>query len=104
MRGSNMVISSSGTINTLRWTILKNLPVTHPLRWFTALLCVALVSPANAWAQAPDPKPPQASVEFFYPPSPIIQHGTPRLVYEMRISNYVPLSYVLDSLDVSAGV
>ena len=104
MRGSNMVISSSRTITTLQWTILKNPPVRHPLRWFTALLCVVLVSPANAWAQEPDPKPPQVSVEFFYPPSPIIQHGTPRLVYEMRISNYVPLSYVLDSLDVSAGV
>src|SRR5690242_20954053 len=46
---------------------------------------------ANSGLQPPDPKPPQVSVGFFFPPSPLIQYGTPRLVYEMRISNYIPL-------------
>jgi hypothetical protein len=57
----------------------------------------------DARAEQPDPMPPQVSVDFFYPPSVIIQHTTPRLVYEMRISNYVPRSYVLDSIEVQAG-
>ena len=69
----------------------------------SALLCGVLIIPFEASTQRADPKPPQVSVEFFYPPSPIFQHSTPRLVYEMRISNYVPLSYTLDSIDVSAG-
>ena len=104
MPGSDMAIPSSRTITAPQWTFPKSPLVRCSLRWLTALLCMAVIFRANAWAQEPDPKPPQVSVEFFYPPSPIIQHGMPRLVYEMRISNYVPLSYVLDSLDVSAGV
>ena len=54
-----------------------------------ALMLIALIG-LDAQAEQPDPLPPQVSVDFFYPPSPLIQHGTPRLVYEMRISNYVP--------------
>jgi Peptidase family M23 len=75
----------------------------HPLTTFTALLCITLVLPPDIRAQRPDPKPPQVSVEFFFQPSAILQRGRPRLVYEMRISNYVPLSYMLDSIDVAAG-
>ena len=101
MPGSDMAIPS---FTAPQWTFPKSPLVRCSLRWLTALLCMAVIFRANAWAQEPDPKPPQVSVEFFYPPSLIIQHGMPRLVYEMRISNYVPLSYVLDSLDVSAGV
>jgi len=71
--------------------------------WLIVLLCSADALPPNAFAHPVDPKPPQVSVDFFFPPSPIIQYGTPRLVYEMRISNYVPLTYVLDSIDVRAG-
>jgi peptidase M23-like protein len=76
----------------------------HPWLWSVAVCCIAVeINCANARAQRPDPKPPQVSVDFFDPPSPIIQYGTPRLVYEMLVSNYVPLTYVLDSVEVDAG-
>jgi hypothetical protein len=58
---------------------------------------------ASAAADPPDPKPPQVSVDFLFPPSPLIQSGKPRLVYEMRITNYVPLIYTLDAIEVHAG-
>jgi murein DD-endopeptidase len=74
-----------------------------PARWLAGLLCIVLALCADVRAQEPDPTPPQVSVDFFYPPSPLIQHGTPRLVYEMRVSNYVALSYVLESIDVEGG-
>jgi hypothetical protein len=67
-----------------------------------ALMLIALIG-LDAQAEQPDPLPPQVSVDFFFPPSPLMQHGTPRLVYEMRISNYVPAAYLLDSIDVQAG-
>jgi hypothetical protein len=54
-------------------------------------------------ADPPDPKPPQVSVAFLFPPSPLIQAGKPRLVYEMRVTNYVPLTYTLDAIEVRAG-
>jgi len=102
MLRSNPAFSSFRPIQTGLRTAFKVPPLKGPL-WLSALLCSALAIPVNVSAQRPDPKPPQVSVEFFYSPSPIIQHGTPRLVYEMRISNYVPLSYVLDSIEVSTG-
>jgi hypothetical protein len=74
----------------------------HIVRGVCTLLFLGLMV-SNTRAQQADPKPPQVSVDFFYPPSAIIQHGMPRLVYEMRISNYVPRSYVLDAIDVQAG-
>ena len=43
------------------------------------------------------------SVDFLFPPSPLIQAGKPRLVYEMRVTNYVPLTYTLDAIEVHAG-
>jgi len=58
---------------------------------------------ASAAADPPDPKPPQVSVDFLFPPSPLIQAGKPRLVYEMRVTNYVPLTYTLDAIEVHAG-
>jgi hypothetical protein len=50
-----------------------------------------------------DPKPPQVTLDFNFPPSPLFQHGTARLVYEMVITNYVSLAYTLDSIEVAAG-
>jgi hypothetical protein len=50
-------------------------------------------SAASAQAAAIDPKPPHVTVNFIFPPSPLIQHGTARLVYEMVITNYVPPAY-----------
>jgi hypothetical protein len=73
----------------------------------TALLCLMTLLGgglvADAQQRSADPKPPQVSIDFFFPPNLLIQHGAPQLVYEMRISNYVPLTYVLDSIDVRAG-
>ena len=60
-------------------------------------------SAAAAPAVATDPKPPQVTVNFIFPPSPLIQHGTARLVYEMVITNYVPPAYTLESIEVDAG-
>jgi murein DD-endopeptidase MepM/ murein hydrolase activator NlpD len=56
-----------------------------------------------ARAALADPKPPQVTASFIYPPSPLIQYGTAWLVYEMVITNYIPPSYTLDSIAVSAG-
>jgi hypothetical protein len=65
------------------------------------------LSPVGSSAAAPtaatDPKPPQVTVNFIFPPSPLIQHGTARLVYEMVITNYVPAAYTLESIEVDAG-
>jgi len=78
-------------------------PAQYLLRRLGLLLCACLIMTAVSWAQEVDPKPPQVSVDFYYPPSPLMQHGTPRLVYEMLLSEYPPTSYELDSIDVSAG-
>jgi hypothetical protein len=96
-------VPSDRAIPTVQGTTSKSPRRKYFSPMLGALLVSALALAVDARAQRPDPKPPQVGVEFFYPPSPIIQHGTPRLVYEMRISNYVPLAYVLDSIDVSAG-
>jgi hypothetical protein len=97
MRGKIFSSSGSGRI-----TRCNRLPVTLVFVLFLLFLFRGGVIDV-AWAQSPDPKPPQVSVEYFYPPSPLIQYGTARLVYEMRVSDYVPLSYELDSIDVDAG-
>jgi hypothetical protein len=66
--------------------------------------CVfSLIIATGASAQGPDPKPPQVSVGFFFPPSPLVQNGSPRLVYEMLLSDYPPVNYELDSIDIAAG-
>ena len=51
----------------------------------------------------PGAKPPQVTAGFIYPPSPLIQHGTAWLAYEMVITNYIPPTYTLDSIEVSAA-
>src|ERR1700757_3435119 len=48
---------------------------------------------AGARAKDTAPNPPQVSVDFYYPPSPLIQDGRPRLVYEMRLGNYPPITF-----------
>jgi len=50
-----------------------------------------------------DLKPPQVGVSFIFPPSPLIQASTPRLVYEMVLTNYVPVTYRLESISVDCG-
>ena len=66
-------------------------------------LPAAIGSAASAPPAMTDPKPPQVTLDFIFPPSPLIQHGTARLVYEMVITNYVSLAYTLDSIEVDAG-
>ncbi len=66
-------------------------------------LPAAIGSAASAPSAMTDPKPPQVTLDFIFPPSPLIQHGTARLVYEMVITNYVSLAYTLDSIEVAAG-
>jgi hypothetical protein len=39
---------------------------------------------------------PQVKLNFIYP-SPLIQEGTARLLYEMIITNYVPSAYTLSA-------
>ena len=81
-----------------------NLRLTAPYLALTILFSLAPIHLAVAAPAAlTDPKPPQVTASFIYPPSPLIQHGTAWLVYEMVITNYIPPSYTLDSIDVSAG-
>lgn len=54
----------------------------------------------RAAGDSPDLKPPQVTVNFIFPPSPLMQDGTARLVYEMVITNYVPFAYTLESINV----
>jgi hypothetical protein len=68
------------------------------------LVCLVAVvlMPLASTAEA-DTKPPQVTVNFIFPPSPLIQYGAARLVYEMVITNYVPLAYTLESITVDGG-
>lgn len=74
----------------------------------SALLCLALFlfqacASAQNTPQDVDPKPTQVTVEFIYPPSPILQAGSQHLVYELHLTNYSYLTYTLDSIDVKTG-
>jgi Peptidase family M23 len=81
-----------------------NLRLTAPCLALTMLFSFAPIHLAVAASAAlADPKPPQVTASFIYPPSPLIQHGTAWLVYEMVITNYIPPSYTLESIEVSAG-
>jgi hypothetical protein len=60
-------------------------------------------SATAAPAAAQDPKPPQVTVSFIFPPSPLIQQRAVWLVYEMVITNYIPPPYTLESIEVDAG-
>lgn len=54
-------------------------------------------------ASGTDIKPPAVAVNYLFPPSPIIQYGTPRLVYELLLLNYASATYTLNSIEVKAG-
>jgi hypothetical protein len=64
---------------------------------------MATVLTPLALAADTDTKPPQVTINFIFPPSPLIQYGTARLVYEMVITNYVPRAYSLESITVDSG-
>src|SRR5260221_9883612 len=78
-----------------------NLRLTATYLVIAILFSLAPIRPAVA--ATADPKPPQVTASFIYPPSPLIQRGTAWLAYEMVITNYIPPSYTLDSIEVSAG-
>lgn len=52
---------------------------------------------------ADDPHAPQLNVSFLAQPSPIVQHGSTRLFYEMLITNFSKSSYVVESIEAQAG-
>jgi hypothetical protein len=58
---------------------------------------------SSSLAQKIDPKPVQTTVDFLFPPSPILQAGVQHLVYELRLTNYSYQMATLDSIDVKAG-
>src|SRR5271170_2723585 len=54
-------------------------------------------------ALASDPHPPQLNVSFLAQPAPIVQNGSTKLVYEMLITNFSKIAYVVDAIDAKAG-
>lgn len=60
---------------------------------------VLLAAPARAG----DPRPPALNTSVLAEPAPIVQEGSTRLAYEMLITNFSKLTYVLDSVSASAG-
>ncbi|HZZ62799.1 MAG TPA: M23 family metallopeptidase [Roseiarcus sp.] len=54
-------------------------------------------------ALADDPRPPQVAVSFLAEPAPIVQDGSTKLFYEMALTNYAPVAYVLDSVEAQAA-
>jgi len=67
------------------------------------IILVTFLPTARSWSAGADLKPPQVMVDFVFPPSPLIQYGAARLVYEMVITNYVAVSYTLESVRVDGG-
>jgi hypothetical protein len=67
------------------------------------LCAVPLFLSPFSWSQTVDPKPVQVTVDFVFPPSPILQAGTQHLVYELHLSNFSSLTYTLDAIDVKAS-
>lgn len=65
--------------------------------WSTSLTAPAL------FAGGPDLKPPQVTVDYIFPPSPLIQDRHTRLYYEMVVTNYIPIAYQLEAVHVQAG-
>ena len=68
-------------------------------RSFILVFLLLFMTPALAG----DPYPPQMSVSFLAEPSPIVQDGSTRLVYEMAVTNYAKSRYVLETIEAKAG-
>jgi hypothetical protein len=73
------------------------------MKLFILVLLAVILASVRASAAGPDLKPPQVTVNFIFPPSPLIQFGAAHLVYEMVITNYVPVAYTLESINVDCG-
>ena len=66
------------------------------LRWMLLVLVCGILMFDATPAPPSDLRPVQLAADYYFPPSPIIQYGKPRLVYELRLLNYIPTTYVLD--------
>jgi hypothetical protein len=70
---------------------------------FTRFLPPCFFCLLAAPALAGDPHPPQLNVSFLAQPAPIVQYGSTRLVYEMLITNFSKVAYIVDAIDTKAG-
>ena len=72
---------------------------------FLALAFISWAAPLApaVFAGGPDLKPPQVTVNYIFPPGPLIQDRRTRLYYEMVVTNYIPIAYQLAAVDVEAG-
>ena len=67
------------------------------------LLAAALLTLFATPLWAGDPHPPQLNVSFLAQPSPIVQDGSTRLVYEMVITNFSNNKFELSAIEAKAG-
>ena len=67
------------------------------------IILATFLPTARSWSASADLKPPQITVDFVFPPSPLIQYSAARIVYEMVITNYVAVGYTLESISVDCG-
>ncbi len=73
------------------------------MKLIVLIILATFLTTARSWSAGGDLKPPQITVDFVFPPSPLIQYGAVRLVYEMVITNYVSAGYALESVRVDCG-
>ncbi len=66
-------------------------------------LALAAMAPLASSALAADPHPPQLQASFLNTPTPIVQDGATKLVYEMELTNFVNSRYVIDAVEARAG-
>ena len=70
---------------------------------FRAVCLTALLLARTSAVRADDPFPPALDVSFIAEPAPIVQQGSTKLFYEMRITNFAPVSYVLEAIEITDG-
>ncbi len=70
---------------------------------YSRLLPVCLFLFLGTPVLAGDPHAPQLNVSFLAQPAPIVQYGSTRLVYEMLITNFSKIAYVVDAVDTKVG-
>jgi hypothetical protein len=70
---------------------------------YSRLLPVCLFLFLGTPVLAGDPHAPQLNVFFLAQPASIVQYGSTRLVYEMLITNFSKITYVIDAVDTKIG-
>lgn len=67
-------------------------------------LCLfALLVSGAMPARADDPYPPALAIASIAEPAPIVQEGATKIYYEMLVTNFAPVPYVLDAINAQAG-